>query len=420
MASDMPPSMMQRLRPGWIVAASTTAVVVALVCLAAPTRHAVVGLSMAPGLLPGDVLTNPTPRLRDRGRWPRRFERWLFVAPSGTAGGEIVAVKRVMGLAGECVTIADGDLLIDGVRSPAPPDVVAQMASPVWEDGRSGRTVHQGSPGWTSEGTAWRRDSEGSWRWHPSPATIGPHGGAAEPMIDWLAYRHRVRDPRRGADAADAFVDSPILDDAAFAPAEHRRLLPVRDIGIAAVLRVPRTAAPFRSFARVGDGGDVRTVAAAASGPTRLAFVAGRLDGHLVAAAWTLPVDAPPEATARSPLPPFTLRRWSLASPWCKPTTGDPLDGPPVLEFGIAPPGAVEPGATVAIERLVVWRDVLHRPAEDGSHRWCVDEGRVFVLGDFPPVSRDSRHWGPIEAARLLNPVDRHAPAAVVREARAP
>lgn len=399
---------MHSRRSRMAVAALTVAAVAMFVRMAAPARHAVVGVSMAPGLLSGDVVTSRALPLLDRRQTPRRFERWLFSAPSVTTEGEITAVKRVMGLAGEVISIEQGDLLVDGVVVLPSPDILAEMASPVWEDGLAARAGEGRPPGWTAADAAWRRNADGAWSWSRRTGKDGPQPVPVGPTIDWLTYRHRVRDPRRSPDGTDAFVDSPIFDDAPFAPEEHRRLLPVQDVGIAAVIRVPRmttSAARVRCFARVGNAAAARTVAVAVAGPTRLAFVAGRLDRHLVGAAWTLPADGRTEAGLRSPLPSAAARRWSLAAPWPEASNDVAPYAPPVLEFGVASPPIADAATAITVERLVVWRDIRHLPAADGTTRWSVGRGQVFLLGDFPAASRDSRQWGPLDTGRLLHRV---------------
>jgi signal peptidase I len=82
--------------------------VIAIVALAAPRRHEVVGLSMAPALRPGDIVSSGWLPQADRLTRPRRFDRWLLAGPDATP-----IIKRIIGLPGETVQIVDGDLVID-------------------------------------------------------------------------------------------------------------------------------------------------------------------------------------------------------------------------------------------------------------------------------------------------------------------
>jgi len=115
-----------------VITGRTATVAAAVLGAAAATavvgpRGAVVdGLSMAPDLLPGDVVTTGWLPLLDRLRRPRRFERWIVSAADGTA-----AIKRVAGLPGEAIAIQDGDLIIDGARGVKDPARLAEVALPV-------------------------------------------------------------------------------------------------------------------------------------------------------------------------------------------------------------------------------------------------------------------------------------------------
>jgi hypothetical protein len=310
----------------------------ALVAGGRPRQFVIDGLSMGPGLLPGDrVATGPWP-LVDRWREPTRFERWIVAAPDGTP-----ALKRVVGLPGEVVSIRDGDLSIDGRKLLAAPAILAEVATCLAAD-------------------------------------IAPP--APEPTFesgDDDALRWRVAVPE-------------VLDDAAFAPRERRVLLPVRDIGLAAIVRLNQLPAETaRLAARIGD----RRIAWRLAAPGRYAVVAGRLDGHLVGAAWPLDVAS---ATARGCLPPGGPEAWDVAVTW----PGD--EGPPqALELGLGPLDSDD--AARCVERLIRWRDWLLRPAADQVEEWRLGADEYFLLGDFPSGSRDSRHWGPLGRESLRHRV---------------
>ena len=109
------------------VATAILALVAAAVMLAVrPSRYEVDGLSMAPGLMPGDVVATGWLPAADRVRRPRRFERWIADAADGTA-----TIKRVGGLPNETVEIRDGDLLVDGEVVLKDPADLGEVALPV-------------------------------------------------------------------------------------------------------------------------------------------------------------------------------------------------------------------------------------------------------------------------------------------------
>jgi len=311
-------------RIGIIVA---VAVALALGLVAAPRRYVVDGVSMGPGLLPGDVVaTGWLPGL-DRWRPPGRFDRWIVTLPDGSMG-----LKRAVGLPGEALALAAGDLVIDGRTVLKGPRVLAEVGS----------VVDEAAAG----GTAW----------------------SAPPAV--------------------------VLDEAPFALAEPSRLLlPVRDGGFAAELEVQ--AAPVRVRAAAGP----LAVTWRLGRPGRYAVAAGRLDGHAVAAAWLLPAGSPRSGPPRRCLPPGPPEAWSVARPW--PDGGPPgrqgEDRSPALAVDLL--GSADRPAVIG--RVVLWRDVFHRPAADGRSRWRLGPDEVFLMGDFPSGSRDSRHFGPLAGAAL-------------------
>lgn len=310
--------------------------------LARPARYAVDGLSMAPGLSPGDaVVTGPLPAL-DLLRRPARHARWIVTAPDGTP-----ALKRVVGLPGETVTLRDGDLSIDGATVVASPALLAQTASAV------------------------------------PVAMVGPSGA------DGLWLR--------------SFRPSEILDDAPFAPGERRLLLPVRDVGLAAVVHVPATVsfAALRVVSRVDSF--VTTWRIGAAG--RIGLVSGRLDGRMVGAAW--PLGGPRQPAGRSCLPPDAPGEWDVSMPWEGAVASREGAAPAFLALGITIDGRPVDGdlAAAMLEECVVWRDQLLRPAADGVAEWRLGPADYFLLGDFPSGSRDCRHWGPLARRALSHPV---------------
>ena len=104
---------------------ATTAILL-LAVVAMQRRHEVDGLSMAPALRPGDVVSSGWLPQADRLFSPRRFDRWLLTAPDGTP-----IIKRIIGLPGETVRLVNGNLVINEQPVLTPPHVLAEIASPV-------------------------------------------------------------------------------------------------------------------------------------------------------------------------------------------------------------------------------------------------------------------------------------------------
>jgi len=302
-------------------------VVAAAGWLAVPRRFEVDGVSMGPELLPGDVVRTGVWPALDRLRPPRRFDRWVLQATDG------LALKRVVGLPGEEVSIADGDLVVDGAVVLKGPRLLAEQGVQV--------------------------ESE--------PAVAAPHDGG------W-SWSSPVAE---------------ILDDADF-DVGSRRFAPVRDVGLAAVVDVRHASAANPSTVHVTVGDEVFALPLAA--PGRHAVAAGRLDGRIVVATWPVAATAG-SGRGRSCLPPGPPAAWDVAVPW--PRSGEAADTAPMLGIAAAP------DAPVTLVDVGRWRDVAWWPAADGRTSWRLDADEIFVLGDHPPASTDSRRWGPIEASAL-------------------
>ena len=109
---------------------AATAIVAFAVAVAAvfvrPARYEVEGLSMAPGLMPGDVVATGWMPSANWLRRPRRFDLWTVIPPDGS-----VALKRIAGLPNEMVEIRDGDLVVDGAVVLKTPRELGDVAIPV-------------------------------------------------------------------------------------------------------------------------------------------------------------------------------------------------------------------------------------------------------------------------------------------------
>jgi type IV secretory pathway protease TraF len=348
-----PPSCrpLQRYRSGWLVAAAA-AVTLAAAWLNAPRPFVVVGRSMLPGLAEGEVVTI-------RGwlaSWqrPARHQRWLVRMPNGTR-----IVKRIAGLPGEQLSFDQGDLLIDGERQLPSPHLLSETATHV-------------------RGGEWNTIARGD--------------------ISWREYHHRVVDLSKPEGHPDRLVPGPIYDRLDADPDERRRLVAVSSVGLTALID-NRNAEAATVFVRIGP----QAAALHLRDPRRHAMIAGRIAGQFVVAAWPLPESSPSlHAFHRSPIPkpPYATLPWSLITT-AKPSS--PAEAP-VLALGIQGPEALL--TTIAPEdTLHIWRSIHHMPPANGVHAWTIPAGHVFVLGDHPSASRDSRHFGPVPTSNLLGPL---------------
>jgi len=295
--------------------------------LAMPVRWRVEGLSMAPGLMPREIATSGWFPWLDGWRAPRRFERWTFVEPDGA-----MAVKRIWALPGEEIAIVDGDLAVDGTVVVKPPAVLVELALPV-------------------------------------TCTI----------------------QRDAATTVRTVFDHPVFDDVPFAPDERRLLVPVRDVGITAVVVATALSGQTPPAVEVRVADRVARVRPPRAG--RFAVVAGRLDGCFVAGAW--PIGG--RARAEAVVPWGAPVAWSLERPW--------IGSEPVETCEVTVVGGSRRGDG-HIEGVAAWRDMHALPPAAGTTRWRLQAAECFVIGDFVGGSRDSRHWGPLAVARLRQRVE--------------
>jgi len=305
---------------------------VCLVVLGPPRRFEVQGVSMAPGLMPGDVVRSRWFPARDRFVTPGRFDCWVLrTGDAGGPAGDVPILKRVVGLPGEEVSLVDGDVAVAGRAMLKNPATLARVAVPL--DGAAA----QGTP------RAWER----------------PTGE--------------------------------VLDDVDAPMNQPHELLPVRDVGLAAVIDV--TTMPAAGSVRLRAEVDAAVMSWRLRTAGRYGCVAGRLDGHLVAVCWPLP-PADPRTSDRSCLPARPPSTWQVARDWPQSKAGQDDVAPRLAIRLDGPPDA-------CLARVTAWRDVLYRPTLNGMASWRPRVGEVVVLGDFPAASRDSRHWGPVAVADL-------------------
>ena len=189
------------------------------------------------------------------------------------------------------------------------------------------------------------------------------------------------------------FPPQVVFDDANFYPEESRRLLPVRDAGLS--LEIDTTDLPETCIQiRVGSKAIEWSLP-----PGRFGLVAGRLDEHLVASAWTLHSFSDPHDCL--PLPKHPPCSWQIYERWDQ--VPDAHETVPALAVRIltnTTPLDIQ-STEKHLKRCVIWRDIFHRSLKPDSTRWAIGSKEVFVLGDFPSGSRDCRHWGPLPVSCL-------------------
>ena len=322
------------------------------------------GMSMAPGVRDGEVIS----WLPAQTDVYQRYERVVCKYKD-----ELIT-KRIMGLPGESIQITDGEVFIDGQILRKSPCLLQQF----------GLIVDCQPDSW--------RDSTRSWR---KLNNIWTCENVSPQHFSWLEFQPQVS---RGVVPDINGVH--IYDDVSWLPTETRRLEVVRDVGISAVLDIDLQEGCGLEIRVTKDQHIGRLIVKKCG---LLAVIAGRLDEQFVVTAWPITRDyqeiddgySGEKLVLSYDLP----EEWSAQ--WEVPDTQDPdtQEKPrnvSSLSLGIKLLSEVEnTSSRVSTKELFVWRDVywLSMP---NKRTWSVPAEHVFVLGDCPAASRDSRHWGPI------------------------
>jgi len=296
---------------------------------------------------------------------PRRWEVVVFRCPND--GGQL-CVKRIAGLPGETVELVNGDVRVNGrvaVKSLAQQRALRQL---VHREDRSQRY-------WVAEKT-------NRWQWRDQ---AWRHAAGDAQAWDWLRYA-----PAN---------DQPITDDSVYNASLSRRLHVVRDLFLSANLQVRGAGA---LALEVQDG---RQLLHVSMDPTDGTIILSRGQEQLDKV-----VLAPVQRRRLGPgvlLELSTFDRQLLLA----------LDGQvelcyPLTETG-PPPGAIRPfsvgvvGLRVSLSELTLYRDIYYSAHAVGTRgprtaAWRLGAREYFLVGDNPPISLDSRTWGPVSARWLL------------------
>jgi len=308
-------------------------------------------------------------------RPPRRWETVVVRSPENP---DMLCVKRVVGLPGEVIGIAHGDVLVDGAV--ARKNLAAQRAM----------AVPVASPLATAR---WQADDPATWRLEDGWFVHDDQGGES---IHWLSYHHRDY-ALRGTSA-----DGPsILDESAYDQNESRRLNEVDDI----MLRCDIQAAGAGFvYVRASDRRcHFQVKLDAASGELELDHN-GRPARRLATANdWPNRKKRPArlEFVVADHRVQFALDGRLLLEYDYKPADALPGAGQRVLAVGAQ-------GAKIRVRNLEVLRDVYYTAdRRGGPAQYRLGEREYFLLGDNSPHSLDSRVWSPrggVSADFLVGP----------------
>ncbi len=299
-------------------------------------------------------------------RKPRRWE--TVVARNPQDGGEL-CLKRVVGLPGERVELQGGDILVDG-------NVLMKSAD---EQQLMRQLIHRE----TSQHPRWRAKDGSGWRFTDHRWQHDANDGVE---VQWLRYHH----PSEAA----------ITDDVTFNAGITRKLNQVDEFLLSVDMGVRGAGTMYLSL---NDGSSEAEIRLALPGGTMQVIASGmdRPSTH------QLPTDTL-EAVAGRTVPLQLVNfdqqlllviddRVVLQRPW-------PLG----VSAGTASPvGIGAEGLDVTLSNLSLHRDIYYSDYPIGAPppavtRWLLGPDEYFLLGDNPPVSIDSRLWGPVPARLIV------------------
>jgi signal peptidase I len=342
-------------------------------------------------------------------RAPKRWEVAVFHFPGDPSQA---FVKRVAGLPGESIRIADGDVYADG-----------QIVRKALEDQRAMRILVHDSryeprdadrfPRWSfrsgwgyrSERTGWSRSERGFE--HRPRKGIGPG--------DWIIYRHWDPANRRYGPIRDFYAYN-----GGDLPADNE----VADLGLEAKMTVESSVDAISAALRSGADQFVVRIPVKLRGEVELEHNGRRvpLSGyrHPFQDAGRWPRTVTLEASAFDRRVTVALDGQLLFEPY---DYDRPRPGPSAGEIPI---GVGVEGGDLVVQELRIFRDVHYTATLAGMPRQghsvqsdvTLGPDEYFVLGDNSPVSNDSRFWsaGPVVPGSMLlgKPFLVHLPGEVV------
>ena len=333
------------------------------------------------------TLDNLKPRRGERvfvDRWPALTtgpRRWDVVAVRTPGKTDHLSIKRIMGLPGEAVAIRDGDIYINGQLLHKSPDRQRELAVLVHNDTRR--------PAGAKLPARWQpQQADSHWRTADDDYLFEPESrddsSDSSPALDWLTYRHW----RCFANPFPRSDESPILDNDPYNQNEARELNDVADL----LLRCRVTSYAPAEIAFVCNNG-WETVAVTIATQRREAAL--KISGQIV---------------ARQSLPDIADREIPCEFAVCDRRVYFLLDGRTLFDHAYErtatlfqptprPFALGAAGGRVAVRALKIYRDIHHLDPLGLARDWSLSAplaaDEIFVLGDNPPISTDSRHWEP-------------------------
>ncbi len=355
---------------------------------------------------------------------PHRFDVVVFKNPTNPTGDAQNYIKRLIGLPGETIWLADGDVFAGPFDAPHEYDDYKIQRKPeyvqraVWQRIYDSDSIPlnldklaEMSPGrrWTSpwKGQGWQTDQRRSYRCDLAEPTLLRWDNDVIPLEDWVPYNMfmptRRSEPR--FPVSDLRVSSGVVADQAglvlTLEIEARGQVFAFELGDGrAAMRIKDRGAETWSDEQVTDfagfePGRVRDVELWHVDQSMSIWVDGRRVGDPLYYDWT-----PPQRLEHA-FPDMDFETWERASLDSEIQT---KEKPSVrLTFS---------GSPLTLHRMRLDRDLYYRPdrhlnqppgfGTHTSHLAILEPDQFFMCGDNSPKSEDSRLWGdphPIVAA---------------------
>ena len=316
-------------------------------------------------------------------RSPRRWEIVAFRTPGDE---DHLAVKRVVGLPGEQISIRCGEVCADGQLIQKSLDQLRAIAVLVHDSAYPSRSSRGLPRRWQAESAA------SGWREQRGKPTFGPIDDSLS-EFDWLVYHHWRCVPGPGP-RIDEYA---VQDNYGYNQQTSRPLHQVADLMLVGRMRTTWDAGSL-AF-RIHHGGDWFQVVLLPSGNEGRLFANGRLMDRfpLPAAAYARGVKVELAVCDGRVL--FAINDLLLIRRVFEPKPGPhPPNARPVAI------GAV--GESVEIRRLQVFRDIFYLDPLGLGRDWSAPQplaaDEFFVVGDNVPISEDSRNWSQVGLPRRL------------------
>ena len=323
------------------------------------------------------------------------IDRWAYIRRVPTRGDVVafvdptndkeLAIKRVMGLPREAITIRRGELFINGLLHRKSLEEAKELATLVYDDEFRPQAEQDLPARWMSD------DAESGWR-ETNKAYLWAQKDAALRANDWLMYRHwrcyTSPNPRT--------EESPVTDNDAYNQGLSRELHEVTDLLLSC------------------------DVGLSEEGEVALLIHDGRENFTAVvsARARSLQLHRGEEVLAQAAIPnyksshPITIQFGvideqlliAIADAVVIRQVYTPLDQP--LQPTSRPLGIGGRRGQCSIASIRVYRDIYYLNSFRGNWPWAGPEpladDHYLVLGDNTPLAKDSRHWATPSLQRNL------------------